>query len=172
MEVVWLSIVGYNEFYEYGVVLQKHSISCLGFEVDYTGGSYRSRSAMMGATNMKWKASKISTMRTWGLLLVLVGMGVMVFGTSGILLFGNTGKIIAAIFMVLGMISCFVSMGIYFWVGMLSTSAPVIECPQCGKRTKMLGKTDRCMYCHTILTNDPAFATENSSASATIQDAK
>lgn len=109
---------------------------------------------------MKWKASKISTMRTWGLLLVLVGMGVMVFGTSGILLFGDAGKIIAAIFMVLGMISCFVSMGIYFWVGMLSTSAPIIECPECGKRTKMLGMTDRCMYCHTILTNDPSQATE------------
>lgn len=110
---------------------------------------------------MKWKASKISTMRTWGLLLVLLGMGIMVFGTSGILLFGNVGKIIAAVFMVLGMISCFASMGIYFYVGMLSTSAPVLDCPECGKRTKMLGKTDRCMYCHTILTWDPAYAQDD-----------
>jgi Protein of unknown function (DUF2614). len=110
---------------------------------------------------MKWKASKISTMRTWGLLLVLLGMGIMVFGTSGILLFGNVGKIIAAVFMVLGMISCFASMGIYFYVGMLSTSAPVLDCPECGKKTKMLGKTDRCMYCHTILTWDPAFAKDD-----------
>jgi Protein of unknown function (DUF2614). len=110
---------------------------------------------------MKWKASKISTMRTWALLLVFVGMGVMVFGTSGILMFGEIGKIIAAVFMVLGIISCLISMGIYFYVGMLSTSAPVLECPECGKRTKMLGKTDRCMYCHTILTWDPELATEN-----------
>ncbi len=110
---------------------------------------------------MKWKASKISTMRTWGLLLVLLGMGIMVFGTSGILLFGSVGKIIAAVFMVLGMISCFASMGIYFYVGMLSTSAPVLDCPECGKKTKMLGKTDRCMYCHTILTWDPAYAQED-----------
>ncbi|WP_027085647.1 DUF2614 family zinc ribbon-containing protein [Cohnella panacarvi] len=109
---------------------------------------------------MKWKASKISTMRTWGLLLVLLGMGIMVFGTSGILLFGNVGKIIAAVFMVLGMISCFASMGIYFYVGMLSTSAPVLDCPECGKKTKMLGRTDRCMYCHTILTWDPAYAAD------------
>jgi hypothetical protein len=108
---------------------------------------------------MKWKASKISTMRTWGLLLVIVGMGIMVFGTGGILVFGEVGKIIAAIFMVFGIISCFVSMGIYFWVGMLSTSAPVIDCPECNKRTKMLGSTDRCMYCHTILTSDPTKAT-------------
>jgi len=111
---------------------------------------------------MKWKASKISTMRTWGLLLVLGGMGVMVLGTSGILLFGNDiGKIIAGIFMVLGTITCFASMAIYFWVGMLSTSAPVLDCPECGKRTKMLGTTDRCMYCHTILTNDPSLANDN-----------
>ncbi len=107
---------------------------------------------------MNWKASKITTMRTWGLLLILIGMGVMVFGTSGILLFGEVGKVIAAIFMVLGMISCFASMGIYFYVGMLSTSAPVIDCPACGKRTKMLGRTDRCMFCHTILSTDPAHA--------------
>ena len=116
---------------------------------------------------MKWKASKISTMRTWGLLLVLLGMGIMVFGTSGILLFGNVGKIIAAVFMVIGMISCFASMGIYFYVGMLSTSAPVLDCPECGKRTKMLGKTDRCMYCHTILTWDPAYATDDDRDEAT-----
>jgi hypothetical protein len=109
---------------------------------------------------MKWKASKISSMRTWGLLLVLVGMGLMVFGTAGILLFGQVGKIIAAVFMVFGLIGCFVSMGVYFWVGMLSTSAPVIDCPECGKRTKMLGETDRCMYCHTILTLNPTQATE------------
>ncbi|WP_217595366.1 DUF2614 family zinc ribbon-containing protein [Cohnella sp. GbtcB17] len=113
---------------------------------------------------MKMKASKISTMRTWGLLLVLGGMGLMVLGTSGIILFGQVGKIIAAIFMVIGILTCGASMFIYFWVGMLSTSAPVIECPECGKRTKMLGKTDRCMYCHTILTWDPSQATNASIA--------
>ncbi|WP_276357777.1 DUF2614 family zinc ribbon-containing protein [Cohnella caldifontis] len=113
---------------------------------------------------MKWKTSKISTMRTWGLLLVLIGLGLCVFGTSGIILFGEVGKIIAGVFMVLGMISCFVSMGVYFWVGMLSTNAPVLECPECGKRTKMLGETDRCMYCHTILTWNPDIATTTPAA--------
>ncbi|MBB6731840.1 YgzB family protein [Cohnella zeiphila] len=115
---------------------------------------------------MKFRASKISTMRTWGLLLVFGGMGLMVLGTSGIILFGQIGKIIAAIFMVFGLLTCAASMIIYFWVGMLSTSAPVIECPECGKRTKMLGKTDRCMYCHTILTWDPDEAREGVSATA------
>jgi hypothetical protein len=110
---------------------------------------------------MRWKASKISTLRTWGLLLVLLGLGLCVFGTSGIILFGQVGKIIAGIFMVLGLIACLISMGVYFWVGMISTSAPVIECPACGKNTKMLGETDRCMYCHTILTWNPELATEH-----------
>jgi hypothetical protein len=109
---------------------------------------------------MKWKASKITTLRSLGLLLMLVGLGVMVLGTGGILLFGDAGKIVAGIFLVLGLLSCFASTAIYFYAGMLTTNAPVIDCPECGKRTKMLGKTDRCMYCHTILTWDPELATE------------
>jgi len=115
---------------------------------------------------MKFRASKISTMRTWGLLLVFGGMGLMVLGTSGIILLGEVGKIIAGIFMVLGLLTCAASMVIYFWVGMLSTSAPVVDCPECGKRTKMLGKTDRCMYCHTILTWDPNEARDGVPATA------
>lgn len=108
---------------------------------------------------MKWKASKISTLRTWGLLLVMLGLGLCVFGTIGIIMFGQAGKIIAGIFMVIGIITCLVSMGVYFWVGMVSTNAPVIACPECGKNTKMLGETDRCMYCHTVLTWNPDKAT-------------
>ncbi|MGG1314866.1 MULTISPECIES: DUF2614 family zinc ribbon-containing protein [Cohnella] len=114
---------------------------------------------------MRLKASKISTLRTWALLAVFGGMGLMVFGTSGILMFGQVGKIIAGIFMVFGLIACMASMIIYFWVGMLSTNAPVIDCPECGKRTKMLGQTDRCMYCHTILTWDPSLATTGTETS-------
>jgi len=108
---------------------------------------------------MKWKASKISTLRTWGLLLVMLGLGLCVFGTVGIIMFGQAGKIIAGIFMVIGIIACLFSMGVYFWVGTVSTNAPVIACPECGKNTKMLGETDRCMYCHTILTWNPDKAT-------------
>jgi len=108
---------------------------------------------------MKLKASKISTMRTWALLLMLIGLGLCVFGTGGIIVFGHqVGKIIAGVFMALGIIACLTSIGFYFWLGMLTTSAPVIQCPECGKNTKMLGETDRCMYCHTILTWNPAHA--------------
>jgi hypothetical protein len=84
-----------------------------------------------------------------GMLLMIIGLAGVVFN------WGTVGKIIAIIFMVLGMIGMLVSMGIYFWAGMLSTSATALDCPECGKRTKILGKTDRCMFCKTILTLDP-----------------
>lgn len=107
---------------------------------------------------MAFKNAKINAFRTWGLLLTMLGMGLMVLGTAGIVFWGQTGKIFAAIGLVIGLISMLASLAIYFWAGMLSTSAVQIECPECGKLTKMLGTTDRCMFCHTILTMDPKLA--------------
>ena len=108
-----------------------------------------------------FKQAKINAFRLYGMVFTLIGLGIMVLGTGGILLFGNPGKIVAAIFLVLGLISMMVSMVIYFWAGMLSTSARIIVCPECNRQTKILGTTDRCMFCTTILTLDPAIATEN-----------
>lgn len=109
---------------------------------------------------MFFKSSKVNEFRLWGLLLTMVGMGIMILGAAGIILWGHKGQIFAAIFLGIGLISMMISMGIYFWAGMLSTSAVVLECPECGKHTKMLGKTDRCMFCKTILTSDPAYANQ------------
>lgn len=82
----------------------------------------------------------------------------MILGLAGIVFkWGYAGQIMAIIFMVIGMISMLISMGIYFWAGMLSTSAVSLECPECGRQTKILGKTDRCMFCKTILTLDPQY---------------
>jgi membrane-bound ClpP family serine protease len=107
------------------------------------------------------KSSKVNEFRLWGLLLTLGGMLLMILGLAGIVFnWGQAGKIMAVIFMILGMICMMFSMGIYFWAGMLSTSATVIDCPECGRRTKMLGKTDRCMFCKTILTLDPNYKME------------
>ncbi|MBO2946242.1 YgzB family protein [Paenibacillus sp. F411] len=108
---------------------------------------------------MIFKSAKINAFRTWGLLLTMIGMGLMVLGTAGIVFWGQAGKIFAGIGLVLGLITMVGSMAIYFWAGMLSTSAVQVQCPECGKLTKMLGKTDRCMFCHTILTQDPGIAT-------------
>jgi energy-converting hydrogenase Eha subunit C len=109
---------------------------------------------------MRFKSSKVNEFRLWGLLLTMLGMLLMIVGLAGIVFkWGEIGKIIAVIFMMIGMISMLFSMGVYFWAGMLSTSATVIDCPECGRRTKLLGKTDRCMFCKTILTLDPEIAT-------------
>jgi len=108
---------------------------------------------------MFFKSSKINEFRLWGLMFTLIGMGLMILGTAGIVFWGQAGKIFAGIFMVIGMIAMLVSVGIYFWAGMLSTSAIMLPCPECGRQTKMLGRTDRCMYCKTMLTLDPAKAT-------------
>lgn len=104
---------------------------------------------------MKFKSAKINAFRTWGLLLTMLGMGLMVLGTAGIVFWGTAGKVFAGIGLVIGLISMVASIAIYFWAGMLSTSAVQLECPECHKLTKMLGKTDRCMFCHTTLTLDP-----------------
>ena len=108
---------------------------------------------------MFFKSSKISEFRLWGFLLTMCGMGLMVLGTAGIVFWGQAGKIVAAVGLVIGLIAMLASLAIYFWAGMLSTSAVQLECPECHKLTKMLGKTDRCMFCKTILTLDPAQAT-------------
>ncbi|SDX43920.1 YgzB family protein [Paenibacillus sp. CF384] len=106
------------------------------------------------------KSSKINEFRLWGLLFTLFGMGLMILGTAGIVFWGQAGKVFAGIFMVIGMIAMLASVGVYFWAGMLSTSAVILVCPECGRHTKMLGKTDRCMYCKTKLTLDPSQATD------------
>lgn len=107
-----------------------------------------------------FKSAKINEFRLWGLVFTLVGMGIMILGTAGIVLWGQAGKIIAGIFMVFGMIALLISVAVYFWAGMMSTSATMLQCPECGRQTKMLGKTDRCMFCRTMLTLDPAQATD------------
>ncbi|WP_213527775.1 DUF2614 family zinc ribbon-containing protein [Paenibacillus sp. J31TS4] len=105
---------------------------------------------------MLLKSSKVNEFRLWGLLLTMFGLLLMIVGLAGIVFqWGVAGKIMAAIFFVLGTISIVCSMGVYFWAGMMSTSAYPLECPECGKMTKMIGKTDRCMFCKTILTVDP-----------------
>lgn len=109
------------------------------------------------------KSSKINEFRLWGLLLTLIGMTIMILGTAAVLIWGPAGRPVTMVGLVLGMLFMLGSMGVYFWAGIMSTSALVIECPECGKHTKMLGRSDRCMYCKTILSLDenPGSATSS-----------
>jgi uncharacterized membrane protein len=105
--------------------------------------------------------SKINRARTWGLLFILIGMGIMILGLVGIVYdWGMIGKIIAYISMILGLLAVFASMAIYFWAGMISTNSPVVQCPRCERNTKVVGVEDHCMYCHTRLSFDPKYKRE------------
>lgn len=92
-------------------------------------------------------SGKINKIRTFALLLIFIGVGIMYLGFvwPGYMLF----------FFILGLLSTFVSVGIYFWIGIISTHSAKVICPECKKETKILGKRDQCMYCKVILSVDP-----------------
>lgn len=92
-------------------------------------------------------SGKLNKIRTFALLLIFVGIGVMYLGFvfPKLMLF----------FFLLGLLFTFASVGIYFWIGMLSTQAVKVKCPSCHKETKLLGKRDECMFCKAILSLDP-----------------
>lgn len=113
---------------------------------------------------MRMKTSKVNEFRLWGLLLTMLGMFIMVIGTAGIVFWGPKAQWLAAVALILGMIVLLGSVAVYFWAGVLSTGATVLQCPECGRDTKILGKTDRCMFCKTILTFDPAYANQHVTA--------
>jgi hypothetical protein len=114
-------------------------------------GDWASFSEKKDGQTMILKSSKINEFRLWGLLLTLIGMAVMILGTAAVLIWGAAGRPITIVGLVFGMLFMIGSMVVYFWAGIMSTSALIIECPECGKQTKMLGKSDRCMHCKTIL---------------------
>lgn len=92
-------------------------------------------------------SGKLNKIRTFALLLIFLGVGVMYLG---FLL-----PTLMAVFFALGLIFVLASVGIYFWVGVLSTQSFRVQCPECGKETKVLGRRDQCMYCKAILSVDP-----------------
>ncbi len=100
----------------------------------------------------KMLASKINKVRTLALLLVFLGIGVMYIGFLW--------RSAMPIFLILGMLVMFSSFGLYFWIGMLSTRATQVVCPNCERITKMLGKVDHCMFCKETLSLDPKDAPE------------
>ncbi|MCS1352789.1 YgzB family protein [Mechercharimyces sp. CAU 1602] len=95
-------------------------------------------------------SGKLNKIRTFALLLIFIGFGIMYLG----FLWPKA----MPIFFIFGMLAVFASVGIYFWIGTLSTNAPKVKCPQCHRVTKLLGKTDECMYCKAILSVDPKHA--------------
>src|SRR5690606_3587788 len=93
--------------------------------------------------------NKINKIRSFALALIFAGMIIMYIG----LLF-KENEVVLVIFMFLGLLSIIFSTVVYFWIGMLSTRAISVICPECEKPTKMLGRVDACMHCKQPLTLD------------------
>lgn len=94
-------------------------------------------------------SSKINKIRSFALILIFAGIGVMYVG----LLVKNI-EWLMILFFILGLLFILASTMVYFWIGMLSTRAVPILCPNCKKPTKMLGRVDACMHCKQPLTLD------------------
>lgn len=95
-------------------------------------------------------SSKINKIRTFALSLIFIGFIIMYVG-----IFFRSAPLVMTIFMMLGLLSIVASTVVYFWIGMLSTKAVQVVCPNCQKQTKVLGRVDLCMYCNEPLTLDP-----------------
>ncbi|AKO91163.1 YgzB family protein [Priestia filamentosa] len=96
-------------------------------------------------------SSKINKIRTFALSLVFIGFIVMYVG-----IFFRESMLLMTLFMLLGLLCIIGSTVVYFWIGMLSTKAVQVVCPECKKYTKVLGRVDMCMYCREPLTLDPS----------------
>lgn len=94
-------------------------------------------------------SSKINKIRSFALILIFVGFAFMYGG----ILAKSINWLMIFLF-ILGVLSIIFSTVVYFWIGMLSTKAIPITCPNCDKPTKMLGVVDACMHCKQPLTLD------------------
>ncbi|KUP08537.1 hypothetical protein Q75_02640 [Bacillus coahuilensis p1.1.43] len=95
-------------------------------------------------------SNKINKIRTFALSLIFIGIIIMYVG-----IFFRENPIVMALFIIIGFLAIIASTVVYFWIGMLSTKAVQVQCPSCGKVTKMLGRVDMCMYCNEPMTLDP-----------------
>lgn len=100
---------------------------------------------------MKPYKNKINRIRSFALWLIFFGFIIM-YGA----IFFRENHFLVILFMSLGVISIIASTAVYGWIGLLSTRAVQVVCPNCGKHTKILGRVDMCMYCKEPLTLDPS----------------
>ncbi|WP_174615984.1 YgzB family protein [Virgibacillus ihumii] len=94
-------------------------------------------------------SSKINKIRSFALAQVFIGFAFMYGG-----ILSKQIEWLMATFMIIGLLFVIFSCVVYFWIGMLSTKAVPIVCPNCEKPTKMLGRVDACMHCKQPLTLD------------------
>ncbi|RAZ65996.1 YgzB family protein [Planococcus maitriensis] len=100
---------------------------------------------------MKSYKNKINRIRTFALALIFIGIVIMYAG-----IFFRSQPLVMVIFMLLGLVAIIGSTGVYAWIGLLSMKTVPVQCPNCERHTKMLGRVDICMHCNEPLTMDPS----------------
>lgn len=110
-------------------------------------------------------SGKLNKFRNLALGLVLLGFIIMYVGYMAftgwfgsffeqkIMLFGTM--------LIIGFLFLIGSTFMYMWIGLISTKAVQVQCPKCGKVTKIVGLRDECMYCKQQLSIDPQDAPKN-----------
>src|SRR5699024_7384448 len=98
---------------------------------------------------MRKHANKIMRIRGWSLAMLFISMVFMYLG-----IFFRESPLATLIFLILGTIPILISFVIYFWVGMISARTVTVQCPNCEKYTKILGRVDYCQHCKEPLTLD------------------
>ena len=95
--------------------------------------------------------NKINKIRSFALALIFIGFVVM-YGA----IFFRESQFLVLLFTSLGLLCIVGSTVVYGWIGLLSTRAVQVVCPNCNRHTKVLGRVDMCMYCNEPLTLDPS----------------
>ncbi len=98
---------------------------------------------------MERKTNKIKRIRGYALAMVFAGLIIMYLGV-----FFRETQWLFGLFILPGFIPLALSVVIYFWVGMISTRIITVECPNCNRPTKLLGRVDYCYFCKEPLTID------------------
>jgi hypothetical protein len=97
------------------------------------------------------RLSKIKRLRSWGNWGMGIGIVLMYVGYAFFAGYLGTwlkdSYVFMTIMLIIGFMLTMGSTVLFMISGMVSTSAPQVECPACGKVTKMLGKEDACMFC-------------------------
>ncbi|CAD2079437.1 DUF2614 family zinc ribbon-containing protein [Phocicoccus pinnipedialis] len=104
---------------------------------------------------MRLPGNKILRIRGYALAMIFAGMIIMYLG-----IFFREIPWLMLLFLILGVIPILLSFVVYFWIGMISARAIMVECPNCGGYTKILGTVDYCQHCKEPLTLDKALEGE------------
>lgn len=106
---------------------------------------------------------KLNRLRSLALGLLFLAFIIMYLSSYSTL--ATASRFLLPIGLIMGTTILLASVAIYFRLGVISKRLPQVECPHCGRLTKMLAKKDGCMHCQQQLR--PAVAEHGEHAAET-----